>query len=70
LTATVDGARRIMRIGQFVSVIGGLVGLVVWLGVFSGDATHNGMLIFILPMGAGAAITGVGMILDRTAKSA
>ena len=68
--ATVEGARRIKRVGDLIALCGGLIGLVVWLGVFSGDATHNGMLIFILPMGAGAAITGVGMILDRTAKSA
>jgi len=67
--ATVEGARRIKRVGDLIALCGGLIGLVVWLGVFSGDASHNSGLLFILPMGAGAASSGLGMILERSAKS-
>ena len=66
---THEGAKRVERAGGLISLLGGFVGLVVWLGVFSGDLSHNSVLIFILPMGAGAAISGVGMILGRSAKS-
>jgi hypothetical protein len=68
--SSVKGARRIKRVGDLIAVCGGFIGLVVWLGVFSGDLSHNSVLLFILPMGAGAAISGLGMILERSAKSA
>ena len=66
--ASAESARRIKRAGDLIALFGGLIGLVVWLGVFSGDLSHNSVLIFILPMGIGATISGVGMILARSAK--
>jgi hypothetical protein len=38
--ATVAVARRIQRVGQFIVVIGGAVGLALWLFVFKGDLSR------------------------------
>ena len=67
--ATVSVARRIQRVGQLIAVIGGALGLALWLFVFKGDLSRPSML-FLWPMGLGSVIALVGMILERSAKSA
>jgi hypothetical protein len=65
--ATVAVARRIQRVGQLVSVIGGALGLALWLFVFKGDLSRPGILFF-WPMVLGSVIALVGWILERFAK--
>ena len=67
--ATVAVARRIQRVGQLIAVIGGALGLALWLFVFKGDLSRPSIL-FLWPMGLGSVIALVGMILERSAKSA
>ena len=67
--ATVAVARRIQRVGQLIAVIGGALGLALWLFVFKGDLSRPGIL-FLWPVGLGSVIALVGMILERSAKSA
>ena len=67
--ATVSVARRIQRVGQLIAVIGGALGLALWLFVFKGDLSRPGIL-FLWPVGLGSVIALVGMILERSAKSA
>ena len=67
--ATVSVARRIQRVGQLIAVIGGALGLALWLFVFKGDLSRPSIL-FLWPMGLGSVIALVGMILERSAKSA
>ncbi len=64
--ATLEGARRTKRAGQLIAVFGGFVGLAVWLIAFTGELSHGG--IFVLPIGVGGFVSGVGMILERSAK--
>ncbi len=65
--ATVEGARRIKRIGGLFATFGGAVGLGVWLFAFSGDLSRPSIL-FLWPMGVGSVIALVGVILERSAK--
>jgi len=67
--ATVAVARRIQRVGQLIAVIGGAIGLALWLFVFKGDLSRPSIL-FLWPMGLGSVIALVGMVLERSAKSA
>jgi hypothetical protein len=67
--ATVAVARRIQRVGQLIAVIGGALGLALWLFVLKGDLSRRGIL-FLWPMGLGSVIALVGTILERSAKSA
>ena len=67
--ATVAVARRIQQVGQLIAVIGGALGLALWLFVFKGDLSRPSIL-FLWPMGLGSVIALVGMILERSAKSA
>ena len=67
--ATVSVARRIQRVGQLIAEIGGALGLALWLFVFKGDLSRPSIL-FLWPMGLGSVIALVGMILERSAKSA
>jgi hypothetical protein len=66
--ATVAVARRIQRVGQLIAVIGGALGLALWLFVFKGDLSRPSIL-FLWPMGLGSVTALVGMILERSAKS-
>ena len=54
---------------SFFTAIGGAVGLALWLFVFKGDLSRPGIL-FLWPMGLGSVTALVGMILERSAKSA
>ena len=67
--ATVAVAGRIQRVGQLIAVIGGALGLALWLFVFKGDLSRPSIL-FLWPMGLGSLTALVGMILERSAKSA
>jgi hypothetical protein len=67
--ATVDVARRIQRVGQLIALIGGALGLALWLFVFKGDLSRSGIL-FLWPMGSGSVIALVGVILERYGKTA
>ena len=66
--ATVAVARRIQRVGQLIALIGGALGLALWLFVFKGDLSRPSIL-FLWPMGLGPVIALVGMILERSSKS-
>ena len=65
--ATVEGARRIRRIGGLVATFGGGIGLAVWLFAFSGDLSRPS-IFFLWPIGLGSVIALVGVVLERFAK--
>jgi len=65
--ATIEGARRIQRVGRIIYLIGGALGLGVWLFVFKGDLSRPSIL-FLWPIGLGSVIALVGVILERSAK--
>jgi hypothetical protein len=64
---TIEGARRIQRVGRIIALIGGAFGLALWLFVFKGDLSRPAIL-FLWPMSLGGAIALVGWILERSAK--
>jgi hypothetical protein len=62
-----ETAQRIKRIGQLFVVIGGGIGLAVWLFAFSGDVSRPSIW-FIWPIGLGSIIGLIGLFLERQAK--
>ena len=66
LMPTVEGAHKIIRIGQLVSVVGGLLGAAVWLLAFSGDL--NRIIVFLLLPWIGLSISLVGKRRERAAQ--
>jgi hypothetical protein len=64
--ATLEDAHRIIRIGQKVSIIGGLLGAAVWLFAFSGDL--NRIIVFLLPMWIGLSISFFGKKQEKSAQ--
>ena len=45
--ATVAVARRIQRVGQLIALIGGALGLALWLFVFKGDLSTSRHIVFV-----------------------
>jgi hypothetical protein len=66
LMATVEYAHRIVRIGQRVYIVGGLLGAGAWLWAFSGDL-HR-IIVFLLPIWIGLLISFVGKKQERLAQ--
>jgi len=64
--STVEGAQRIIRIGQVVSIAGGLLGAAVWLLAFSGNL--NRIIVFLLLPWIGLSISLVGKRQERLAQ--
>ncbi len=64
--ATLEDARRTIRIGQKVYILGGLVGGAVWLFAFSGEL--NRIIVFFLPMWIGLSISSFGKKQERSAQ--
>ena len=71
--AAIETARQLTRIGQRITLIGGSVGLLVWVLVYLGIFLRPIVLpaiVCIWPIGLGAAVMGLGLILEKSAKSA
>ena len=67
--ATYEGAKRVQRFGQLFGMIGGCIGLLVWLVVYFGDLSLPAVF-FIWPIGLGGVIGLIGIILERSVRSA
>jgi hypothetical protein len=65
---TREGAKKVVRAGHLTIVVGGSIGLLVWLGAFFGDLSRPA-IFFVWPIGLGGLIGLVGMILERSARS-
>ena len=64
---TGEGAKKIVRAGQLVTMIGGSIGLLAWVVLFLGDLSRPA-IFFVWPIGLGALIGLVGLILGKRAE--
>jgi hypothetical protein len=66
---TSQGARKIVRAGQFITLIGGSIGLLAWVVVYLGDLSRPA-IFFVWPIGLGAMVGLVGIVLGKLVRPA